>query len=172
MTMANENDSACSTSARRDRLKPYAGRVVALAILVLATGLFVGWQIGKRAQPDERALSAKLERIEARRENAEAEARELVGEFAQICANFDFFFKHDMANGAFRPVRCSLGGRDETVLFAFGFDSPHTQQAWVSEWGNLAAQSGATLVEEETWAVVVLDPSIVEEVRSIVLGAP
>jgi hypothetical protein len=42
----------------------------------------------------------------------------------------------------------------------------------VNEWGNLAAQNGATLVEEETWAVVVLDPSNVEEVRSIVLGSP
>jgi hypothetical protein len=140
--------------------------------LALVIGLFAGWQIGRRANSDERALSAKLERIEARRKNADAEAQALVGELARLCANFDFFFKHDMANGAFRPVRCSLSGRDETVLFAYGFDSPHTQQAWVNEWGNLAGQNGATLVEEETWAVVVLDPSIVEEVRAIVLGSP
>jgi hypothetical protein len=145
---------------------------VALALLVLAAGLFAGWQIGKGNNPDERSLSAKLERIEARRENADAEARALVEELAQLCANFDFYYKHDMANGAFRPVRCSLSGRDETVLFAYGFDSPRTQQAWVSEWGNPTGQSGATLVEEETWAVMVLDPSIVEEVRSIVLGSP
>jgi hypothetical protein len=122
--MANENDSAHRAPARRDRLKPYAGPTVALTILALAAGLFAGWQIGRRANPDERALSAKLERIEARRENADAEAQALVGELARLCANFDFFFKHDMAKGAFRPVRCSLRGRDETVLFAYGFDSP------------------------------------------------
>jgi hypothetical protein len=113
-----------------------------------------------------------LGRIEARREAAEAAAGALVGELGRLCANFDFFFKHDMTNGAFRPVRCSLSGRDETVLFAYGFDTAQTQQAWVSEWGNLAAQRGATLVEEETWAVEVLDASIVEEVRSIVFGTP
>jgi hypothetical protein len=113
-----------------------------------------------------------LERIEARREAAEAAARALVGELGRLCANFDFFYKHDMANGAFQPVRCSLSGRDETVLFAYGFDTAQTRQAWVSEWGNLATQRGATFVESGTWAVEVLDPSIVEEVRSTVLGSP
>jgi hypothetical protein len=167
--MAKDNDSAPGASASRDRRKPYAVSAVALAILILAVGLFAGWQIGKRAFSE---AGAKLERIEARREAAEATARALVGELGRLCANFDFFFKHDMANGTFRPVRCSLSGRDETVLFAYGFDTAQTQQAWLSEWGDRGAERGATLVEEETWAVEVLDPSIVEEVRSIVLGSP
>jgi hypothetical protein len=119
----------------------------------------------------EREAGAKLERIEARREAAEANARALVGELGRFCGNFGFFYKHDMANGAFRPVRCSFRGRDETVLFAYGFDAAQTRQAWVSEWGNLAAQRGAILVESGTWAVEVIDPSIVEEVRSIVRGS-
>jgi hypothetical protein len=40
----------------------------------------------------------------------------------------------------------------------------------VNEWGGLADQRGATLIEDGTWATEVMDPSIVEEVRSVVLG--
>ena len=108
------------TSANRDRRRPYALYAAALATVILIAGLFAGWQIGKQSSPE---AGAKLERVEARREAAEAAARTLVGELGRLCANFDFFFKHDMANGAFRPVRCSRSGRDETVLFAYGFDT-------------------------------------------------
>jgi hypothetical protein len=114
----------------------------------------------------------KVELIEARQAQAEKAARSLVDALGRFCADFDFFFKHDMARGAFRPVRCSLRGDSRTVLFAYGFDTSRTQEAWVSEWGGLTDERGITLVEEGTWAVEVIDPSIVEEVRSIVLGSP
>jgi hypothetical protein len=132
--------------------------------LILAAGAFAGWQIGTRDISDERVFRKPERSWDASKlaEKPPKQQREhWSGELGRLCANFDFFFKHDMANGAFRPARCSLSGRDETVLFAYGFDTAQTQQAWVSEWGNLAAQRGATLVEEETWAVEVLDASIV-----------
>jgi hypothetical protein len=72
--------------------------------------------------------------------------------------NLDFFFKHDMARGSFRPVRCSLAGQKRTVLFTYGFDTTRTQTAWVGEWGSLSDQRGAMLVEDGTWAVEVLRP--------------
>jgi hypothetical protein len=170
---------------RRRALTVGALSAVAVALVLTATAV-VGTLGGDALDPAqgettpgpseggslEEGAGARLERIEARREAADAAAQALVEELGRLCANFDFFFKHDMANGAFRPVRCSLSGRDETVLFAYGFDTAQTRQAWGSEWGNLAAQRGASLVESGTWAVEVLDSSIVEEVRSVVLGSP
>jgi hypothetical protein len=138
-----------------------------LAALVLAVGIFAGWLVGKESRPE---APVKLERIEARQRDADTTAGSLVDALGRLCGNFDFYFKHDMARGAFRPVRCSLSGRDETVLIAYGFDTSRTQDAWVSEWGGLADQRGATLIEDGIWATEVMDPSIVEEVRSVVLG--
>lgn len=140
--------------------------VIAIAAL-LATGALVGWRVGKESSS---GAAGTLERIEARREQAEASARALVDALGRLCASFDFFFKHDMANGALRPVRCSLPGEQETALIAYGFDSAETQGAWTSEWGGLADQRGATLIEDAVWAVEVLDPDIVADVRSVVLG--
>jgi hypothetical protein len=113
----------------------------------------------------------QLQRIAGQQVEAEAAARSIVNDLGRLCANFDFFFKHDMARGAFRPVRCSLAGGRRTVLFAYGFDTTQTQAAWVGEWGHLSDQRGATLVENGVWAVEVLDPSIVREVRSILLSS-
>jgi hypothetical protein len=143
--------------------------LIALATFVLVAGVFAGWQIGKESGPK---AAVRRERIEARQQDADATARSLVDALGRLCGNFDFYFKHDMARGAFRPVRCSLRGRDEMVLVAYGFDTSRTQEAWVSEWGGLADQRGVALIEDGTWATEVIDPSIVEEVRSVVLGPP
>jgi hypothetical protein len=150
-------------------IKRYAVQLIGLAALVLAVGIFAGWLVGKESRPE---APVKLERIEARQRDADATAGSLVDALGRLCGNFDFYFKHDMARGAFRPVRCSLSGRDETGLIAYGFDTSRTQDAWVSEWGGLADQRGATLIEDGIWATEVMDPSIVEEVRSVVLGSP
>ena len=150
-------------------MKRYVVPAIALAALLLAAGFFGGWQFGKRSRP---GAAQKVDLIEARQAQAEESVRSLVDALGRLCVNFDFFFKHDMARGAYRPVRCSPRGETRTVLFAYGFDTPRTQEAWVSEWGRLADQRGMTLVENETWAAEVVDPSILEEVRSIVLGSP
>jgi hypothetical protein len=150
-------------------MKRYAVAVIALAALVLAVGFFAGWQVGTGSQL---GATVKLQRIEGRQQEAEAAARSLVDALGRLCAGFDFFYKHDMANGAYRPVRCSLRGGKQTGLVAYGFDTPRTQQAWVSEWGRLADQRGVTLIEDGAWAAEVMDPSIVEEVQSIVLRSP
>ena len=153
--------------------------LVALCALALVGAFFIGRQVGESSS----ALATRLEESEARRDKAEAviehtetrrtdaenEARALVTALGRYCSGFDFYFKHDMARGAFRPVRCSSAASERTVLYAYGFDSPRTQQAWVGEWGRRANEGRMTLVEDGTWAVEVVDASIVAEVRSIVL---
>jgi hypothetical protein len=144
-------------------------------LLILAVVALVGWRTtSQRLAEGEarlRRTEGQLQRIAERQEDAEASARSLVDALGRLCANFDFFFKHDMARGSFRPVRCSLAGVERTVLFAYGFDTTATQAAWVGEWGNLSDQRGAMLVESGTWAVEVLDPDIAREVRSIFLSS-
>ena len=149
-------------------------------MLILGAVALIGWRTASQRQSEAEArlrrtevqlqrTEEQLERIAGQQVEAEAAARSLVNDLGRLCANFDFFFKHDMARGAFRPVRCSLAGGKRTVLFAYGFDTTQTQAAWVGEWGNLSDQRGATLVENGVWAVEILDPTIVREVRSILL---
>jgi len=156
----------------------YVLRVIALVVLILAVVALIGWRTAsqRRAEVEARLrrtevqlqrTQGELQRIAEQQDEAEAAARSLVDSLGRLCANFDFFFKHDMARGAFRPVRCSLSGGQRTVLFAYGFDTTRTQAHWVGEWGNLSDQRGATLIEGGTWAVEVLDPHIVREVRTI-----
>jgi hypothetical protein len=142
--------------------------VVVVAALSLGFAVVVGWRIGD--EPPSRG-GVKLERIETSRAQADIAASRLVESLGRLCANFGFYFKHDMANGAFRPVRCSLMGQESTILFAYGFDSERTQQAWVSEWGKHIEGRGATLVEGGVWAVEVLEPDVVDDVRSVVREA-
>jgi hypothetical protein len=78
----------------------------------LAVGGLVGWSL---ARGDESAAANRLRRIEARLAEADEIASELVEALGPLCGNFDFWFKHDMARGAFRPVRCSKRGRSKTV---------------------------------------------------------
>ena len=133
-------------------------------IFAFAVGGIAGWQIGRQSGLE---ADARLENIASRQERAEASARSLVESLGRLCTSFDFYFKHDMARGAFRPVRCSPARTDRTVLFAYGFDTRRTQQAWIDEWGELADERGATLVDKGRWAVEVLDPGILGEVQSI-----
>jgi hypothetical protein len=140
--------------------------LVILSIFALAVGGIAGWQIRNQSGVQSRI---RLERIVARQGQAEASARSLIDSLGSLCTSFDFYFKHDMARGAFRPVRCSPAGTDRTVLLAYGFDTRRTQQAWVGEWGHLIDDRGGALVENGTWVVQVLDPGILEDVRSTVL---
>jgi hypothetical protein len=148
----------------------------------LCSGLVGAFFIGRQVGESSSALATRLEESEARRERAEAviehaetrrtdadkEARALVT--ALDCSSFDFYFKHDMARGVFRAVRCSSAASGErTVLYAYGFDTPGTQQAWVAEWGQRADAGRMTLVEDGTWTVEVVDTSIVADFRPIVL---
>ncbi|MGH2826772.1 MAG: hypothetical protein ACRDKF_07350 [Actinomycetota bacterium] len=154
--------------------------LVALCALALVGAFFFGRQVGEE---NSSALATRLEESEARRDKAEAvfedaetrrtdaenEARALVTALGRYCSGFDFYFKHDMARGVFRPVRCSSAASVGTVLYAYGFDTSRTQQAWVAEWGQRADEGRMTLIEGGTWAVEVVDPSIVADVRPIVL---
>jgi hypothetical protein len=144
----------------------YLKLLVIWTIFAFTVGGIAGWQIGRQGGARSRI---RLERILARQERAEASARSLVESLGSLCTSFDFYFKHDMARGAFRPVRCSPPGTDRTVLLAYGFDTRRTQQAWVGEWGHLVDYRGRALVENGTWVVEVLDPGILEDVRSTVL---
>jgi hypothetical protein len=157
-------------------VRQYTVPLVVVAALTFGVAGVVAWQVERenreRAEASLERAEASLERIEAGKQRAEAAARSLVDGLGSFCAGFDFYYKHDMANGAFRPVRCSPVGRDETVLVAYGFDSTRTQSAWVSEWGELAGQRGVTLVEKGRWAVEVIDSRIVEDIRGIMLAFP
>jgi hypothetical protein len=148
-------------------MKRYVIAGIGLAVALLGTGFFTGLQVGK----GQAELAQKLEAIEARQLEADQTAQSVVGALGRFCASFDFFFEHDMANGAFRPVRCSIAGESRTALFAYGFDASETQEAWVSEWGRFAAQRGVTLLEDGAWAIEVLNQSIAEDVRSTVLSS-
>jgi hypothetical protein len=149
-------------------VRQYTVPLIVVAALTFGVAGVVAWQVERENR--ERA-EASLERIEPSQLRAEAAARSLVDGLGSFCANFDFYYKHDMANGAFRPVRCSSAGRDETVLVAYGFDSTRTQSAWVGEWGGQADQRGVTLVERGRWAVEVIDSRIVQDIRGIVLAS-
>lgn len=157
-------------------MRQYTLPLVIAAALTFGVAGLVAWQVEQknreRAEASLERAEASLERIEASQQRAEAAARSLVDALGSFCAGFDFYYKHDMANGAFRPVRCSSAGSDETVLVAYGFDSTRTQSAWVGEWGGLADQRGVTLVEKGRWAVEVSDSRIVQDVRGIVLASP
>jgi hypothetical protein len=147
-------------------VKRYVVPLVSAFTLVLAVGALTALQVTRQ---DLARAQARQQRIETRQQQAESRARSLVEALGSLCANFDFYFKHDMARGAFRPVRCAPAGSDRTVLFAYGFDTPRTQEAWVSEWGQLADERGTTLVEEGTWAMEVLEPRILNKIRAILL---
>jgi hypothetical protein len=133
---------------------------------ILVLGALIGWSLGRQG---ESADADKLRRVEARLAEADENARELVEALGPLCGNFDFWFKHDMARGAFRPVRCSKRGEDKTVVLAYGFDTERTREAWASEWGGLTDRRGATLVTKGRWATEVLDPLLVDQVQSVVL---
>ena len=155
--------------------------LVVLCALTLVGAFFIGLQVGESSSE----LATSLEESEARRDKAEAvveqtetrrtdaenEARTLVTALGRYCSGFDFYYKHDMARGVFRPVRCSSAASERTVLYANGFDTPRTQEAWVSEWGQRADEVRMTLVEDGTWAIEVVDASIVADVRQIVEGS-
>jgi len=157
-------------------VRQYTVPLVVVAALTFGVAGVVAWQVEQENREGTEAslerAEASLQRIEASQKRAEAAARSLVDALGSFCAGFDFYYKHDMANGAFRPVRCSSAGRDETVLVSYGFDSTRTQRAWVGEWGGLADQRGVTLIEKGRWAVEVIDSRIVEDIRGIVLASP
>jgi Flp pilus assembly protein TadB len=97
-------------------MRRYAVVITALAVLVAAVVAFLGWrsESQRRARVEARlqGAEARLERIAAQQEEADATAASLVKALGRLCSGFDFFYKHDMARGAFRPVRCSLAGGD------------------------------------------------------------
>jgi hypothetical protein len=141
---------------------------IVIGVLIGGASFFAGWQVGERGRPE---AVQRLNAIEAGQEAAEETARSVVEALGPLCTGFDFLYKHDMAGGAFRPVRCSIKSQIRTALFVYGFDASQTQEAWVSEWGRWADQRGSTLVEDGTWAMEVLDKSIVGDVRSMMSGS-
>jgi hypothetical protein len=144
----------------------YLKSLIVLSVFTLMIGGIAGWQIGAHSAAEHRA---RLSSIAERQQDAEVSARSLVESLGSLCTSFDFYFKHDMARGAFRPVRCSPARTNRTVLLAYGFDKRRTQEAWVNEWGGLSQDRGTALVEDGTWAVEVLEPEFLDDVRSIVL---
>jgi hypothetical protein len=161
-------------------VKRYVVPLVVVLALVLAVGALAAWQATRRdlartrttqqrIREDLAKAQARQQHIEARQQQADEQAHSLVESLGSLCSGFDFFYKHDMARGAYRPVRCSSAGSHRTVLFAYGFDAPRTQEAWVSEWGRLADERGVTLVGKGTWAVEVLEPRILNKIRPILL---
>lgn len=65
-----------------------------------------------------------------------------------------------------RPVRCSRGARDATVVVAYAFMSRSLRDAWLNEWGNLASQRREPVIEGRRWVVEVLQPRWEEEIRA------
>lgn len=83
-----------------------------------------------------------------------------------LCGNFDFFFRHEFANGEMRPVRCSRTGREKTLLVLHSFSDRRTKQAWLAEWGQIGKQRGGILIRGKRWTVEVLLTRWEDEVRA------
>ena len=130
-------------------------RMVVVLAIVVASGA-VGWQMvaGAAAAAQEEGGPTVDERATRLRER-----------LGGLCRNFDFFHKHEFANGVMRPVRCSRVGREKTVLVLYAFSDRRTKKGWLHQWGSLADQRGAVVVRGKRWTVEVLVRKRADEVR-------
>lgn len=93
-------------------------------------------------------------------------ATKLRRDLGPFCRSFDFYFKHSFSDGEMRPVRCSRGGKEKTVLVAVVFTSRSLRDSWITEWGALAKQRGEPVIKGRRWVVEVLQPKWESDVRA------
>lgn len=126
-------------------------RVRAVVMCVLLVGLLA---LGDWGRDTKMPAAAASQGSDA--ETLDERATRLRKRLGRFCRDFDFFYRHNFAGGQMRPVRCSRAGRERTIVVVYAFSSRVTRDAWLNEWGGIAKQRGAPVIEGRRWTAEVL----------------